>query len=178
MTTIDAETTPTTADLVACERQTGANSLIKNYVIAATGLGFLPMPLVDLASFMALQIKLVHGLAKHYDVPFKENIGKSLITSLLSGATGIIGVMGLGSLAKAIPGLGTLAGGASVGITAGSLTYAVGQVFARHFESGGTLLDFDPKKMRDLFKHKVKEGKETAETVQAKEGAAPTAAAG
>lgn len=175
MTTSTTETSPGVAELMAAERQTAANSLIKNYVIAAAGLGLVPLPLVDLGGIMALQIKLVHGLAKHYGVPFKENVGKSLITSLISGAGSIVGVMGISSISKIVPGLGTLGGGASVAITAGSVTYAVGQVFARHFESGGTLLDFDPKKMRDLFKSKLKEGKEAAQKL--KEAEPPKAAA-
>lgn len=165
MATDDTTTIPTDAELLASSQRSEANSLIKNYVIAATGLGLVPVPLVDLGGLMALQIKLVHGLASHYEVPFKENIGKSLITSLLSGAGSVIGVMGLSSLAKAIPVLGTLGGGASVAISAGAVTYAVGQVFANHFESGGTLLNFDPKKMRELFKRKVKEGEDVAQAV-------------
>jgi len=35
-------------------------------------------------------------------------------------------------------------------------------VFVQHFESGGTLLDFDPKKMREYFASKLAEGKEVA----------------
>jgi hypothetical protein len=31
-------------------------------------------------------------------------------------------------------------------------TYAVGQVFIQHFESGGTFLDFDPDKVREHFR--------------------------
>lgn len=162
MTMNTNDITPSLAEVMAAERHAAAESLIKNYVITAAGLGVIPLPLVDLAGIMALQIKLVHGLTKHYGVPFKENIGKSLITSLISGAGSIIGVMGISSISKLIPGLGTLSGGASVAFTAGAVTYAVGQVFAKHFESGGTMLDFDPKKMRDLFRRKLKEGQEVA----------------
>ena len=166
MTTSTTETSPALADVLAAERQAAADSLIKNYVITSTALGLIPLPLVDLAGFMALQIKLVHGLTKHYGVPFKENLVKSLVTSLISGAGSIIGVMGISSISKLVPGLGTLGGGASVAITAGAVTYAVGQVFVRHFESGGTLLDFDPKKMRDVFKRKLKEGEEVAQNLK------------
>ncbi|MFM8444546.1 MAG: YcjF family protein [Methylococcus sp.] len=159
MTTLTPESSPTVTELMAAERRTAADSLIKNYVLAATGLGFLPFPLVDLGGLMAIQVKLVHGLAKHYGLPFKENVGKSLVTSLIAGASGVVGVLGLASLAKLVPGLGTLAGGASVSLTSGALTYAVGHVFAKHFETGGTLLDFDPKKMQEAFKRKVHEGR-------------------
>ena len=98
-----------------------------------------------------------------YEVPFKENITKSLLASLLSGASSVIGVMGLASLAKTIPVLGTLAGGGGVAVTAASVTFATGEVFTRHFESGGTLLDFDPHKMKALFKRELKNGKAAAE---------------
>lgn len=161
-------TTTETPETVGSSHHVEANSLTKNYVIAAMGLGLAPLPLVDLLALMALQVKLVHGLAGLYGVPFKENVGKSLITSLVSGATSLVGVMGLGSLAKSVPLLGTLGGGASVAITGGALTYAVGQVFARHFESGGTLLNFDSKKMQVLFKQKLKEGQEVAQNLKNK----------
>lgn len=164
MKTSESTIPPAAAEPQASERLAEANSLIKNYVIAATAFGLIPIPLADLGALMALQIKLVHGLATHYGVPFKENMVKSLIASLLSGATSIVSVMGLASIAKAIPVLGTLGGGASVAITGGAVTYAVGQVFAKHFESGGTVLNFDPNKMREVFRRKVKEGEEVART--------------
>ena len=145
------------------ERLVRARSLTKNYILASAGIGLVPLPLADLVGVMALQVKLVHGLAKVYDVPFKENLTKSLLASLLSGASSVIGVMGLASLAKTIPVLGTLAGGGGVAVTAASVTFATGEVFTRHFESGGTLLDFDPHKMKALFKRELKNGKAAAE---------------
>ena len=155
------------------ERLVRARSLTKNYILASAGIGLVPLPLADLAGVMALQVKLVHGLAKVYEVPFKENITKSLLASLLSGASSVIGVMGLASLAKTIPVLGTLAGGGGVAVTAASVTFATGEVFTRHFESGGTLLDFDPHKMKALFKRELKNGKAAAE---AHDSASATAA--
>ena len=155
------------------ERLVRARSLTKNYILASAGIGLVPLPLADLAGVMALQVKLVHGLAKVYEVPFKENITKSLLASLLSGASSVIGVMGLSSLAKSIPVLGTLAGGGGVAVTAASVTFATGEVFTRHFESGGTLLDFDPHKMKALFKRELKNGKAA---VEAHDSAPATAA--
>ena len=98
-------------------------------------------------------------------MPFKENIAKSLVAALLSGASSVLLIKGLASLAKAIPVLGTLASG-SIAISGASVTYAVGEVFIRHFESGGTLLDFDPKQVKDLFQRLLKKEKAAAETVQ------------
>jgi uncharacterized protein (DUF697 family)/pimeloyl-ACP methyl ester carboxylesterase len=162
------------------ERLARADNLVKNYVLVAVVLGAVPVPLADLAGVMALQVKLVHGLAKHYEVPFKQNLARSLVASLVSGAASMIGFAGLASIGKGIPVLGVLAGGGGVAVTAGAVTYAVGQVFARHFESGGTLLDFDPHKVKSMFKVELKKGKvaaaEASEAPKEQAPAAPAAA--
>ena len=141
------------------ERLAAARNLSKNYVLASAGIGLVPVPLADLGALLALEVKLVHGLAGHYGVPFKENIGKALLAALFSGASGTLGVLSLASLAKAVPGLGSLVGGGGVALNAASVTYAVGEVFIRHFESGGTLLDFKPEKMQALFRRALRRGK-------------------
>ncbi len=168
-----------TVDPIAHARCSEADNLVKNYVIVSLGLGLIPVPAADLAGFMALQVKLVHGLAKHYNVPFKESLGKSVIASLLSGGGSALTVLGLGSLAKAVPVLGVLGGGAGVSISAGALTYAVGHVFIKHFETGGTMLNFDAKGTREVFESKIKEGVEVAKNLKkhGKEAAAEEATA-
>ena len=40
-----------------------------------------------------------------------------------------------------------------------AISYAVGKVFIQHFESGGTFLDFDPKKVRAYFEDQFREGR-------------------
>ena len=149
------------------ERLARAHSLTQNYVLASASIALVPVPLVDLVGLMALQIKLVHGLAKHYDVPFKENVARSLVASLLSGASSTLLARGLASLAKAVPVLGTLAGGGGIAVSSASVTYAVGEVFIQHFESGGTLLDFDADKLKALFKRTLKNAPVEAAAVPA-----------
>lgn len=144
------------------ERILKANSLVKNYVITSMGFGIVPIPAFDLAALLGTQIKMVHGLSKEYGVPFKKEIVRSLILSILSGAVGVGGVMGVASLAKSFPIIGSLIGGGTVSALSGALTYAVGRVFVQHFEQGGTLLDLDTKKIRESFKRELKEGKEVA----------------
>lgn len=139
-----------------------ANNIIKNYVMGAMGISLVPIPLVDLFALTGLQIKMLHSLAKLYRIPFSRNIGKSLIASLVGGFMPTSSAMTLASLAKAVPGLGTATGVVSVSVLGGAMTYAIGSVFARHFEEGGTLLDFEPKQMRDYFASKLQEGKEVA----------------
>ena len=43
-------------------------------------------------------------------------------------------------------------------VLAGGCTYAIGQVFVRHYESGGTLLTFNVKEFQAGFTNEVKAG--------------------
>jgi len=136
-----------------------ANNIIKNHIIASITLGLIPIPLIDLSALSATQMNMLRSLSNHYDIPFNESETKALITSLVSGSLPVLSVVGLSSFAKLIPGVGTLAGSASLSVIAGAVTYAVGQVFTAHFEAGGTLEDFNPKQTQTFFKQKFKEGK-------------------
>lgn len=60
--------------------------------------------------------------------------------------------MGLSVGAKLTPGMGSLLGSSIIVASGGALTYALGQVFVKHFESNGTLLNLDGKAMRKFFK--------------------------
>lgn len=140
-------------------RDVSANSIVKNHIIASLTVGLVPIPLFDLAALSATQMNMLRSLSELYGVPFDDSNSKSLITSLLGGALPVLGVVGLSSFAKIIPGIGSLAGGASLSLTSGAITYAVGQVFIMHFEQGGTLEDFDAKQAQAYFKREMKAGK-------------------
>jgi uncharacterized protein (DUF697 family) len=140
-------------------RSSEAGNIIKKHVILVMGASLVPIPLFDLVVLSGVQLKMLYSLTRLYEVPFSKNLGKSSIASLLGGVMPTSSAMTLASLAKAVPGLGTATGMISVSLLGGATTYAIGSVFMQHFESGGTLLDFDPKKMRAYFSSKVKEGK-------------------
>ena len=95
--------------------------------------------------------------------------GARSIASLLGGVMPTSTAMALASLAKAVPGLGTATGMISVSVLGGATTYAIGNVFMQHFESGGTLLDFEPKKMRAYFSSKLEAGKGVAANLKSGE---------
>ena len=154
------------ADDIENARVMEAQASIKNHVIGSMGISLVPIPLVDLVALTGIQLKMLHSLARIYRVPFSENLGKSLIVSLVGGVMPTSTAMTLASLTKAIPGLGTATGMVSVSVLGGATTYAIGNVFMQHFESGGTLLDFDPKQMRDYFAAKLREGKQVASNLR------------
>lgn len=136
-----------------------AQNVVKTHVIAGMALGLLPAPLFDIAALSAVQLNLLRSLCRHYAVAFDEQMGKGIVSSLASGSLPVLTVLGLSSFAKLIPGFGTIGGGISMTVLAGSTIYATGQVFIRHFESGGTLQNFDSKHWQAFFKQQLEEGK-------------------
>jgi uncharacterized protein (DUF697 family) len=120
--------------------------------------GLIPVPLFDMISLTNIQFHMIQTLAEHYEIP-ADNINKSLITSLISGSLPVVSMLGLGSFMKSIPGIGSLAGSGSVAIISGAVSYAVGQVFIRHFQQGGTLEDFNPASAKDYFSEQLTAGK-------------------
>jgi hypothetical protein len=62
-----------------------------------------------------------------------------------------------------------------VSVIGGAFTQALGNAFIMHFESGGTLLNFDPDKMRAYFRQEMEKAKATVAQMQnEKQGAGST----
>jgi len=142
-----------------------ADVIVKNHVIVSSGLGLVPMPLLDGAALANVQLNLVGRLADHYGVP-STPLYPSMLLSVTGGALPFLLTAGAGSLFKFIPGPGSLAGGMLQSVLASAVTYAVGHVFMEHFEAGGTLADLDfaalRKRFRLQFRHGLREGRQLA----------------
>jgi uncharacterized protein (DUF697 family) len=146
-----------------------AKAMVPKYMWWSMGAGLVPFPLLDMAAISGVQLKMLADLAKHYDVEFKDHRGKALVSSLLGAvAPGQLAGGMLGSVVKMVPLVGPILGGVSQPIFAGALTYAIGSVFIQHFETGGTLLDFDPVRMREHFRDEFEKGKLMAQEVSRK----------
>ena len=136
-----------------------ADNIIRNHVIWSMGAGFIPVLIADIFAVSALQLDMIRQMCRVYDVDFQETQGKAVVTSLTSTT---LARLGAGSVVKLIPGLGSMLGGATVSAFAGASTFALGEVFKKHFESGGTILDFDPDRLRKYYKEKFEKGKSVA----------------
>ncbi len=136
-----------------------ADTIIRNHVIWSMGAGLIPVLIADIFAVSALQLDMIRQLCKVYDVDFKETQGKAIVTSLTSSTLARLGAR---SVIKLIPGVGSLIGGAAVSVFAGSSTYALGEVFKLHFETGGTILDFDPERLKKKYKEMFEKGKSVA----------------
>ncbi len=153
------------AGCASVTRRVQADNIVKNHVMVAMSFGLVPVPLFDLALLSGNQVAMASALSGLYGVPFEKQKVQSIVIALVSSALPVLGVIGLSSGAKLIPGIGSLFGSGAVAVTGGAVTYGVGQVFIAHFESGGSLLELDPAKMRALFKQEVRNGKVVAAEV-------------
>jgi uncharacterized protein (DUF697 family) len=143
------------------QRSKHADTVVRNHVIWSMGASFLiPIPIADIFAVSALQLDMIRQLSRVYDIDFAETQGKAIITSLTSSTLARAGAR---SLIKLVPGLGTVIGGVTVSIFNGASTYALGEVFKRHFESGGTILDFDTERLKKVYKEKFEKGKKVVE---------------
>lgn len=160
------------------ERASQASAIVQRNMLWAFGLGALPFPLIDLVGITGAQLKMLSELSELYGVKFSESAATKIITSLLAGFGSVsLGTTIVGSAVKLIPGLGGLLGLAAVPMTASALTYATGKVFIMHFESGGTVLDFDPDAMRAHFRDEFEQGMLAAKALQKEKEAGPQGAA-
>lgn len=142
------------------ERLLEAQNFVKRRMFWSAGAGLVPLPVFDMVALTALQVDMVRVLAGYYDVPFRKELVKSIVTGLVGGVLPVAAAPSVSSLIKFVPIVGTSLGMLSMTILGGASSYAVGRVFISHFEAGGTLLDFDPAKMNDFFREKFDEGKE------------------
>lgn len=151
-----------------------AKNVVQRNVYWAMGAGVLPLPIFDIVAISGVQLKMIRELSTVYGFKFSEGVAKKAVMSLLVGigGVGIGGVIGM-SFAKFVPFIGLPLGIASVPVVSGMLTHAVGRTFVMHFEAGGTLLDFDPKKMRDYFKQEFDNAKVVVTEIQKKGASEP-----
>jgi len=140
-------------------------SIIRNHVAWSMGAGLIPLPIADIAAVSAVQLDMVKQMSRVFDVNFNEMQGKTLITTLVGSSMARIGA----SAIKLIPGIGSLLGSVAMPVLSGASTFALGQVFKQHFETGGTFLDFDVDRLRKYYTEQFEKGKKVAEDIKREE---------
>jgi uncharacterized protein (DUF697 family) len=107
-----------------------------------------PIPLVDMLAIAAVQVQMIRRLANVYGHDADEKTLHALITALLGTITPVyLNTAVIGSTAlKFVPAVGvttgSLFGTATMAGLASASTYAIGKIFVRHFEKGGTIRNF------------------------------------
>jgi uncharacterized protein (DUF697 family) len=127
------------------ERDRRVRGTLDLYASYAAAAGFIPIPLVDVVAIGSLQLKMIAELCAIHDVAFNNKVGKSLLAVLVGsvGTTALAYQVGR-SVIKVIP----IVGAVVMPAMGYGATRAIGTVFARHLQSGGTLDNVDMTEMR------------------------------
>jgi len=153
---------PDETDTDAAGRSLRVETITRNHILASLGVGLVPIPIADIVGVLAVNLDLIRSLSKEYGVPFQQDRGKAILTSLLGGLFPVAVGGTVISLLKFIPIVGQTTGAVALPVLAGASTYAVSKVFVRHYESGGSLVDLDPTKVKDFFSKQFGIGKKVA----------------
>jgi len=137
------------------ERLAAAQKIIKRNAYISAGVGAVPVmpPLVDLAAIGGVQVLMIKQLSDLYGVKFKDNVARNLVSALVGTLSARVLAAGVvGSMFQVLPGFGAVVAGLlAMPAISGAVSYALGKVFVKHFEEGGTLLDLNVEKVRDFF---------------------------
>jgi uncharacterized protein (DUF697 family) len=145
------------------ERSANADAIIRNHMMWSMGAGLIPVPIADFFAVSAIQLDMIRQMCKLYEIDFKETEGKAIITSLTGSGLARLGAR---AAIKFIPGVGSVLGGITMSILSGGSSYALGEVFKQHFETGGTFLDFDMNRLKKFYNEKFEKGKKVAEKLK------------
>lgn len=157
---------PQTSETETLSREDRALAVVKKYMLGNAVASLFPIPIVDLLATTGIQLAMVRSVAHVYDVPFRQEAVKEVVTTLITGLGTRMTALGFAySVMKLIPGAGTAVGAVTLTVLTGAITYAVGKVFILHFEAGGNVLNLDAKKMRAYFNEQFNEGLEKAKTL-------------
>jgi small GTP-binding protein len=121
-----------------------AQEVVNKYMWAAGGATAInPFPLLDLAGGSAITVKMVLDLAAVYQqkidadtiVTLLGQLGKNLIAMVGASAAAPAVAVGIASLLKTVPGVGTIAGGVIQGLVQAVVTRWIGGVFCEYFRN-------------------------------------------
>ena len=119
-----------------------------------------PAPLIDSMLISAAQIKMIHALCQHYDVPFERKVAVAVASGLVGGTvTTAVAQVATRAAIKSMPLVGTLFTFTAEPALSYVTTYGIGYAFIRHFELKGTLSNFTSEKMKLYFAEHVEQGK-------------------
>jgi uncharacterized protein (DUF697 family) len=155
------------AQEIAAEKMMLATDIVRRKMYYSVGVGLVPIPLLDVAAMLSMQIYMIKQLADVFETPFSQAQVRSILLSLLGSVLPVGLAAPLASGLKLLPVVGYTTSALALSITCAASTYALGKVFTNHFAMGGTVFDFDSDRMREAFAKRFKEGQEVASEMKA-----------
>lgn len=141
-------------------RSAAASRSIRRHTLYAAAGTLIPIPMIEVVTSTSMQIHMIAQLCDIYGVRFSENAVKASLATFVgviipSGSIGVSAYM----LARAVPVVGPVLGLTTAPVLAGGMTWAIGRVFAWHFDGGGSLDDFRANDAITRFKKEFADGK-------------------
>ena len=120
-----------------------ASAIISSATKWSVVASFIPIPYLDIASLGVIQVNMIVDLSKLYD----QRVSKHAVQGVVAVLFGTLAPAGaanyaLTTSAKFIPGYGSAVSAVTLATFGAAATYAIGKVFVRHFENGGTFDSF------------------------------------
>jgi uncharacterized protein (DUF697 family) len=133
---------PAPAEFDAVRRLSRAHAIVERHATYSAAGGIIPLPIANVASVMAIIVRMVKMLSDIYGVPFERDRARAIVVAMVGGAmpTGLAAVT-ISTLQFVVPGSAFI-GLAVSSATAVACTRSIGRTFIEHFESGATLSDF------------------------------------
>ncbi len=154
------------------EKKRHAQAVVATATAAAIAEGATPIPLADCAVLIPTQVAMIASITALFGLDVSKSIIMGFISSTIgtSGAT-VLGKTVVSSILKFVPGVGSAAGSAISGATAGLITTALGETYilimVAVFKGDMNMNDLETKagkeKVKQLFKERLKLGKGSAE---------------
>lgn len=113
------------------EKEKYAMTIVTTAATAAAAQGAIPIPFADAALLVPTQVGMLAGISIAFGMDFDDGLLNTFVSSVFgcTGAT-LVG-KGIANLLKAIPGVGSVVGGAISGGTAFALTSALGKAYVK-----------------------------------------------
>lgn len=128
-----------------------AQFIIKKYAALSVSVVLIPVPFLDLAALAAIQLKGIQEISKLHSKDFSDHLGKPILTTSLATLTAHPVARIGASLLKIVPVFGPVLATVLFPGYAAASTYAICNLFHRHFSNGGTILDFDATKYKQAY---------------------------
>lgn len=139
---------------------TEATKIVRNHMLGSVAAGIVPIPLLDVVLVGGVQVHMIRRLAEHYGTEYSEQRVKAIL-AVVAGI-GVAMTAG-GTLSMLMPKQFKFIAGIGALTAPPAVTYALGQLFIKHFESGGTIWTFDAERAKPDYDKELEAGRKVVE---------------
>lgn len=105
--------------------------IVKTHAALGVGAAWIPVPGADIAAGVGAIWGMYYRINSELKLPFTENVIKSVASGIGTNLTAYMGILGVASTLKLIPGIGSVAGAIAMSAAAYALTLASGYVYMK-----------------------------------------------